>query len=731
MCHINYYICSRCYHGYARFTNVCPEMHPPLLYCPMGTPFHIRIVEESACALHPFHSVYVHNPMMFDDNQSTSQTHDKRSQGTPGDEGQRATGTEKPSNNNEQNRPYPDKRNESDPRHHRWGIYAPNSQNSSFYPYHNTPMYPFYYGYSGNPGVQPPFHTPPLPPASQLSSPESYHAQGSSRQTPLNPNAQVFHSQRSQSTPSELRSGHSMKHIEIRGEDNFYNDKRGISRSSCNEADCEPETNSDPVSTYTDRGTQCDGFTPRAIHTLSSPGSQPQSDIQPQQKDEISTNNTLCVAVPITPRQKAYGLSDSPFKNHDTPSQGLEETKSEPVTTVTGDAAPPDPLVEDTGLESEDRPQIPESSKESSGLTKLEQQIESVTGRQSWSDQVEEALSSESCFTEPSSPSLAHEPFLENHHSILPPIIEEKQKQSDEAQIPSPARKPKKIFDESDFPALGSTSKAGSDNKGNEDQSLPEGDRRMSSATIITDNSGTTSVSSPQSPLTSQSTQPSSQPRTPRVAVSWSSILTGKHKTSASISSPAPKPDTAQQATSKKEPPHSSQDPSTPTPARKKTEEHVTSAGEQQHAAEEKGPAACTPTPATATPARVAEESTPGSATPTTTTSRSTPKNDSTSTSTPTPSTPQPQTPAPKPQQPQPRLWSQLVGGGPRTPAPVVANRASPAGQRKSTPGKHKSTKKGKSEDKGGSDRAKKAGEKEKEDDAWPSLGAAGEAAKR
>ncbi|KAI1129970.1 hypothetical protein F5Y10DRAFT_290223 [Nemania abortiva] len=60
MCILLYNICSKCYCGYPRFTETCPYMHPPLIYCPRSTQFKFRIVGETECHLHPHHAPLLH-----------------------------------------------------------------------------------------------------------------------------------------------------------------------------------------------------------------------------------------------------------------------------------------------------------------------------------------------------------------------------------------------------------------------------------------------------------------------------------------------------------------------------------------------------------------------------------------------------------------------------------------------------------------------------------------------
>ncbi|KAI1309579.1 hypothetical protein F5Y03DRAFT_404183 [Xylaria venustula] len=60
MCIIIYYICSKCFCGFPRFTECCKFMHPPLIYCPRGTQFKFRIVDEKECRLHPHHAPLLH-----------------------------------------------------------------------------------------------------------------------------------------------------------------------------------------------------------------------------------------------------------------------------------------------------------------------------------------------------------------------------------------------------------------------------------------------------------------------------------------------------------------------------------------------------------------------------------------------------------------------------------------------------------------------------------------------
>ncbi|KAI0425662.1 hypothetical protein F5Y09DRAFT_352103 [Xylaria sp. FL1042] len=60
MCKIIYYICSKCFCGYPRFTECCDFMHPPLIYCPMSTQFKFHIVPETECHLHPHHAPLLH-----------------------------------------------------------------------------------------------------------------------------------------------------------------------------------------------------------------------------------------------------------------------------------------------------------------------------------------------------------------------------------------------------------------------------------------------------------------------------------------------------------------------------------------------------------------------------------------------------------------------------------------------------------------------------------------------
>ncbi|TRX93949.1 hypothetical protein FHL15_005027 [Xylaria flabelliformis] len=60
MCILYYYICSKCYCGYPRYTRCCRYMHPPLVYCPQGTEFKFHVVEEQECHLYPHHTVASH-----------------------------------------------------------------------------------------------------------------------------------------------------------------------------------------------------------------------------------------------------------------------------------------------------------------------------------------------------------------------------------------------------------------------------------------------------------------------------------------------------------------------------------------------------------------------------------------------------------------------------------------------------------------------------------------------
>ncbi|KAI1421779.1 hypothetical protein F5Y12DRAFT_668409 [Xylaria sp. FL1777] len=60
MCILIYYICSRCFCGYPRFTECCSSMHPPLIHCPRSTQFRFRVVEETECYLHPHHAPLLH-----------------------------------------------------------------------------------------------------------------------------------------------------------------------------------------------------------------------------------------------------------------------------------------------------------------------------------------------------------------------------------------------------------------------------------------------------------------------------------------------------------------------------------------------------------------------------------------------------------------------------------------------------------------------------------------------
>ncbi|KAI3318841.1 hypothetical protein HD806DRAFT_548968 [Xylariaceae sp. AK1471] len=60
MCVLMYYICSKCYCGYPRFTERCPAMHPPLIYCPRSTRFKFSLVPETECHLRPIHAPLLH-----------------------------------------------------------------------------------------------------------------------------------------------------------------------------------------------------------------------------------------------------------------------------------------------------------------------------------------------------------------------------------------------------------------------------------------------------------------------------------------------------------------------------------------------------------------------------------------------------------------------------------------------------------------------------------------------
>ncbi|KAI3341155.1 hypothetical protein F4824DRAFT_516350 [Ustulina deusta] len=60
MCILIYYICSKCFCGYPRFTERCSSMHPPLIHCPTSTQFKFRVVEETECHLHPHHAPLLH-----------------------------------------------------------------------------------------------------------------------------------------------------------------------------------------------------------------------------------------------------------------------------------------------------------------------------------------------------------------------------------------------------------------------------------------------------------------------------------------------------------------------------------------------------------------------------------------------------------------------------------------------------------------------------------------------
>ncbi|RYP90634.1 hypothetical protein DL770_003235 [Monosporascus sp. CRB-9-2] len=56
MCVIVYYICRRCHHGWSRAMHTCPAMHPPLIFCPVGSSFQFFFCVEEDCFLHPWHS---------------------------------------------------------------------------------------------------------------------------------------------------------------------------------------------------------------------------------------------------------------------------------------------------------------------------------------------------------------------------------------------------------------------------------------------------------------------------------------------------------------------------------------------------------------------------------------------------------------------------------------------------------------------------------------------------
>ncbi|KAI1634737.1 hypothetical protein F4809DRAFT_665114 [Biscogniauxia mediterranea] len=399
MCYINYYICSQCYHGYARFTNVCPKMHPPRVFCPNGTPFHIRIVDETACALYPYHAVPMHGHMMANINGGAVQAHDQSSQGTSSsssNESQLAARTDKTGKDYTTKIRQHANQKQEPANWHNYGVYALGSQNQSFYPFHNTPMYPFYYGYSGDPAGQPVFQTPPPPPTSQLASPSSHHTQGSNQQTPLNPNAREFHSRMSPDTPSDEPSGHALEKAETGSKESLYNDKRGISRSVCNEDEYQPETSVGSQSTYTDKNTHYESPTPRASQASSSAALQPPHTIRSQlQERSPTTSGTFAVAVPLVPRQKTYSPSDLPSTHHHVPSRGHKETKSETDATVKVDIPLPSRLLKNANFDPKDHPPNPDSTKESPGLPTLEQHDEPAPSRESWGTEMEEELAGE------------------------------------------------------------------------------------------------------------------------------------------------------------------------------------------------------------------------------------------------------------------------------------------------------------------------------------------------
>ncbi|RYP68642.1 hypothetical protein DL769_005479 [Monosporascus sp. CRB-8-3] len=56
MCVIVYYICRRCHHGWSRAMHTCSAMHPPLIFCPLGSSFQFFFCVEEDCFLHPWHS---------------------------------------------------------------------------------------------------------------------------------------------------------------------------------------------------------------------------------------------------------------------------------------------------------------------------------------------------------------------------------------------------------------------------------------------------------------------------------------------------------------------------------------------------------------------------------------------------------------------------------------------------------------------------------------------------
>ncbi|KAI0599459.1 hypothetical protein F4775DRAFT_591252 [Biscogniauxia sp. FL1348] len=482
MCYINYYICSQCYHGYARFTNVCPKMHPPRIFCPIGTPFHIRIVDETACALYPYHAVPSHNHVTANINGGGVQAHDQSSQGTSSNEGQRAARTGKTGKGHRAKKGQRPNQREEPTKHHSYEVYTLGSQNQSFYPYHNTPMYPFYYGYSGDPAGQPPFQTPPPQPASWLASPGSHHTQESNQHTPLNPNAQVFHSRMSPDTSSDQRSGRAQENVEAgSSKRHFYNDRRGISRSVCNEDEYQPETNKGPQSTYADKDTQYESPTPRASEASSSGTLQTPSNATSQPHEPTPTSAVLPVAVPLVPQPKTHVLPDLPPTHGQAPSRGHKETKSEADAGVNEELPPPSHLPKDAGSESRDHPQTPGSAKQSPDLSTPEKHSE--PGRL-WSTKTAEAAATsehkpssdaslfspaakpeepESARPRPEStedPAQRDVPYTGGHPTTTaaPNAHGSRSPQTQARPRDEQQQQPRKIFAEADFPALGLSS---------------------------------------------------------------------------------------------------------------------------------------------------------------------------------------------------------------------------------------------------------------------------------
>ncbi|KAI1506054.1 hypothetical protein F5X99DRAFT_404602 [Biscogniauxia marginata] len=419
-------------------------------------------------------------------------------------------------------------------------VYGLGSLSYAFYPYQNSPMYPFYHPQPGDLSPCGPFQTPPPPQQSQLASPNSHDTQESGRQTPFNPEAKAFQTQKGPDKPQEDQQEKVLE--------DFYNAKRGISRSLCDDNEYQSDLGIDAKPTHVRKDTKSVSSIMNVI------SAKPDSPLP--SRSNIHSHRPLDVAQ----KDSAGNTQVADFK------------------CAVRDYTPLSDLLEEkTGLEFNDQLEFAEKCKDkffkaspgqayAKGKCDFAARAETKPAmhRYLWSDEVEDAStegdttikveSVNSGLSDVAIKTESDEGELRQSDMTAVPIKKEfGDEETKLRNIPhvqdngaSAARKPrsvdltsegtKKIFDDADFPALGSAKKK---KKKNDDQ-VPWG--RRTSAMSSTPESAAV-VDRPRSPpLAAVHFRDPWTGESAPAPMSWSSIVSGKRSTRAIAAATSPVP---------------------------------------------------------------------------------------------------------------------------------------------------------------------------------------------